>query len=372
MSETYYLHLNVSRFELSLNGSLGQSVNITNGSDPNAANIYPDISYSLLTVLLLIMIATVAGNGIVLIAFCASRRLKTPFNYYICNLALADFLVGIIAMPGFIVYNLFNEVWPAGTALCTIWMYFDWHMTFESAINLAAVSLDRYWSVRWPVSYKRHTSVKRTILILLATWLYMHIAFFPGYLYDRIVNVYGEHDCFWDLVMNRRFCTAVAVLGYYIPLSVMVFCNWSIGSMVVKRTNATAQDPDVAKKYAEGETRLTLAKDKARRQRQPLITLAMITVCAVICWAPWVIYFTIAPHYPTALPDILITVGYWMCYLNSTINPYLYIATSDDFRGAIRDLFCRRSGQTLSGAFSMIISAAPKRTSLETSVRRAS
>lgn len=97
------------------------------------------ISPGLLIVLVLITVTTIVGNAIVIIVFLDNKKLRTPFNYYIFNLALADILVGVIAMPGFTMYNLFSGSWPAGETLCTLWMYFDWHMTFESAINLAVV-----------------------------------------------------------------------------------------------------------------------------------------------------------------------------------------------------------------------------------------
>ena len=112
--------------------------------------------------------------------FLATKRLRTAFNYYIFNLAVVDLLVGVIAMPGFTVYNIYDGIWPYSETLCSAWMYFDWCMTFESTITLAAVGLDRYWSVWKPISYRNHHSTRVTIGIILATWFYMHVAYIPG------------------------------------------------------------------------------------------------------------------------------------------------------------------------------------------------
>lgn len=111
------------------------------------------------------------------------------------------------------------------------------------------VSLDRYWSIRWPSWYRQHNSVRKTIIALILTWFYMHITFFPYYLYDRIVNDYGKYDCFWDLTLNRRFCIPVVILGYFLPLGVMIYCNCLIGCYVIKRARRVeTSDLDDGKK----------------------------------------------------------------------------------------------------------------------------
>lgn len=88
--------------------------------------------------------------------------------------------MGVIAMPGFTIYNMYDGVWPYSTTLCSAWMYFDWCMTFESTITLAAMGLDRYWSIIAPISYRTSHTTTTTILIILATWVYMHISYVPG------------------------------------------------------------------------------------------------------------------------------------------------------------------------------------------------
>ena len=147
--------------------------------------------------------------------------------------------------------------------------------------------------------------------------------------------------------MNVHFTIPIALLGYYLPLVVMIYCNIAIVQLMRKRRakSQAAQAPTVGLSEAE-QLKNKTAQMKAARERRSLITMGVITVAAVVSWAPWVFYFTIAPHYPGLLPDMLVTVGYWMCYINSTVNPYLYIGTSEDFRKACRALFCRGKEQT--------------------------
>ena len=47
----------------------------------------------------LIILLTVAGNLVVLFAFYDDPHLLTPSNHFLLSMAIADLLVGLIAMP---------------------------------------------------------------------------------------------------------------------------------------------------------------------------------------------------------------------------------------------------------------------------------
>ena len=49
--------------------------------------------------IILIILLTVAGNLIVLFAFYTDPHLLTPSNNFLLSMAIADLLVGLIAMP---------------------------------------------------------------------------------------------------------------------------------------------------------------------------------------------------------------------------------------------------------------------------------
>ena len=49
--------------------------------------------------LVLVLSLTIIGNLAVMVAFVFEKKLQTPFNIYIVNLAVTDFFIGLIAMP---------------------------------------------------------------------------------------------------------------------------------------------------------------------------------------------------------------------------------------------------------------------------------
>ena len=64
-------------------------------------------------------IVTVIGNMLVIIAFIIDKSLRSYSNYYILNLSIADFLIGIIAIP-YIPFLLNNYKWYLGNMLFQI------------------------------------------------------------------------------------------------------------------------------------------------------------------------------------------------------------------------------------------------------------
>lgn len=85
-----------------------------------------------------IMVETILGNLMVILSVKMEKKLQTPFNYYIVNLAFTDMNVGISVMSLFMIYNLY-EYFPFAAPLCHYWIWSDYTMTFESVMTLAAI-----------------------------------------------------------------------------------------------------------------------------------------------------------------------------------------------------------------------------------------
>ena len=49
--------------------------------------------------IIVIILLTVGGNLVVLFAFYTDPHLLTPSNHFLLSMAIADLLVGLIAMP---------------------------------------------------------------------------------------------------------------------------------------------------------------------------------------------------------------------------------------------------------------------------------
>ena len=120
-------------------------------------------------VLYTIVVVTICGNLLVLVAVAINKNLQTTFNYYVVNLAITDLAVAVTAMSFHTTDNMLGY-WPFGGFLCGVWIFFDYGMTFVSVFTLILISVDRFWSVTWSVHYRRHHSKKKSIIAIVFIW----------------------------------------------------------------------------------------------------------------------------------------------------------------------------------------------------------
>ena len=75
-----------------------------------------------------------------------------------------------------------------------------------------------------------------------------------------------------------------------------------------------------------------------RRERKVFVTLTYIIFGYMICWVPFHFVFDLSAVEPSLVPEIVYTVTFWMTYLNSTVNPFLYNFSSPEFRKAFKKI----------------------------------
>nr|XP_054749807.1 muscarinic acetylcholine receptor gar-2-like [Lytechinus pictus] len=117
-----------------------------------------------------LIIPTVTGNALILIAFWKTRRLRTYFNYFICSMAFSDLTIGAINMP---IYSIefFRGRWPFGPMACLIFSIIDHVFVHVSVLSVVVIAIDRYKSLADPLTHLRRKSPCRAILVILTTYL---------------------------------------------------------------------------------------------------------------------------------------------------------------------------------------------------------
>lgn len=71
-----------------------------------------------------VFIVGLVGNALVVIAVYRNHTMRTVTNYFIANLAVADFMVILFCLPPTVVWDV-TETWFLGDALCKVLLYFQ-------------------------------------------------------------------------------------------------------------------------------------------------------------------------------------------------------------------------------------------------------
>ena len=111
-------------------------------------------------------ILTITGNGFIIFLVCKRRQLRTKTNAFVVSLAVADFCVGMTAVPLlFLFKDTTLESWLPNIEHFIIWLFMD-----ASVTSLCSLVLDRYMAVVKPLKYLTFMKRRRVIQMVFLSW----------------------------------------------------------------------------------------------------------------------------------------------------------------------------------------------------------
>uniref|UniRef100_G3Q705 Adrenoceptor alpha 2C n=1 Tax=Gasterosteus aculeatus TaxID=69293 RepID=G3Q705_GASAC len=307
-----------------------------------------------------LILFTVVGNILVVIAVLTSRALKAPQNLFLVSLATADILVATLVMP----FSLANELmgyWYFGNVWCGIYLALDVLFCTSSIVHLCAISLDRYWSVTQAVEYNLKRTPKRVKCIILIVWLISAFISSPPLLsIDSSSTIGSQPQC--ALNDDTWYILSSSIASFFAPCLIMVLVYIRIYQVAKTRTRTMSGKkprPDgqstrisrVSNKSMDLFTsrrkrrRGSLARKKASQAREKRFTfvLAVVMGVFVVCWFPFFFSYSLygVCRDSCKIPDPLFKFFFWIGYCNSSLNPAIYTIFNRDFRRAFQKIMCK-------------------------------
>ncbi|XP_035399218.1 histamine H3 receptor-like [Cygnus atratus] len=188
----------------------------------------------------LLVLATVLGNALVILAFVVDRSLRSHGNFFFLNLAIADLLVGGFCIPLYIPYVLTGE-WRLGRGLCKLWLVVDYLVCTASVFNIVLISFDRFISVTKAVSYRAQKGMTRNaILKMIIVWIAAFLLYGPAILsweYIAQKSILPEGECHAEFFYNWYFLMIASTIEFFTPFITVTYFNLSIYLNIRKRTS---------------------------------------------------------------------------------------------------------------------------------------
>ena len=108
-------------------------------------------------------------NGFVIFLVCSKRQLRTKTNTFIVSLAVADFGVGMLAVPSRFFCSLATECAPPSREELIV-TFVRVFIVYTSGTNLVGLVLERYVAVVKPLKYLTFMKRRRVIQMVLTSW----------------------------------------------------------------------------------------------------------------------------------------------------------------------------------------------------------
>uniref|UniRef100_A0A3P8W512 Adrenoceptor alpha 2C n=1 Tax=Cynoglossus semilaevis TaxID=244447 RepID=A0A3P8W512_CYNSE len=341
-----------------------------------------------------LILFTVVGNVLVVIAVLTSRALKPPQNLFLVSLASADILVATLVMP----FSLANELmgyWFFGKIWCDIYLALDVLFCTSSIVHLCAISLDRYWSVTQAVEYNLKRTPKRVKGMIVVVWLISAVISFPPLISLDRSNNENSPQCI--LNDDTWYILYSSIGSFFAPCVIMILVYIRIYQVAKTRTRTMSEkkrDVDSplengmdkaepggslpsnrggsakvqerengssASKYSSRKSRassksidlfssrrkrrstVNRKKVSAAREKRFTFVLAVVMGVFVVCWFPFFFSYSLYGicREPCQIPETLFKFFFWIGYCNSSLNPVIYTIFNQDFRRAFQKILCK-------------------------------
>ncbi|XP_061453745.1 adenosine receptor A1-like [Rhineura floridana] len=288
---------------------------------------------------------SVVGNLLICTVILRSRKLRAVVtNYFLVSLAVADILVGAVAIPCAQFTDMGLPRYRPQLCLlmlCTLLVF-----TQASVFGLLAIAVERYISILKPFQYQSLMSPRNSLLVILASWV---LAILIG-----LLPMMGWHDplpangeCQFNSIITDTYMVYFNFMACMLaPLLVMMVLYGRI-FLEVKRQ---------IRKVAEGEVEISARERRriiVRKELQTATSLFIILFFFTACWLPVHILNTVMLLCPTCyIPNQLVLATIILSHANSAINPVVYVFRIRSFRKAFEVAFSGLCTYPAAGVFS--------------------
>ena len=305
----------------------------------------PDSLLLALVVLVSVVAATSWGaNMLVCAVFCVYRQLRLIKHYFVINLAAADMILAVVSVPLFVV----SALTPSETAVYRAHIVLDVLCGTASMMTLAAISLERYWAVVYPLHYNSQVTHAKAMFGVLFTWLYALLVSGASLI---PMGISGNDNREHGLFFGWEYVAFLTVSSFAFPLVVMFVAYFKIFRVARSHVRQIASfQPSLQQRDGEVDTRPGgpggLVKLRFRRELKAAQTLMIIMGAHILCWAPLFVYLSLwtssDEFRAKTASDYLNYVSVFLRYCNGLANPLIYCGINRQFRAAIARFVLRK------------------------------
>lgn len=299
------------------------------------------------------------GNLLIIVTILRWKEMRTPCNFLIMNIAIADLAVAFVAAPLRILEIYYH--WPFGEFMCKFLTPLQDVFVCVSVVTHTTIALERYRAIVKPMMKKITLTVTRAVICV--TWFSCYFATaLPIAVISGIQPYNGKMFCvinFPSTTFRQFFQVYLVVVFIVLPISVQIWAYVCMGKKVSEniflrfaaqeskgdaleddnhKTDQVKNIPHDRRETLRWQKRsFDLARDK--RRNSLVRTLIILVVVFQVCYIPRGILMTIREFSDLSDSRVFMYMDVFaliLYYMKHVLNPLIIFASSSDFRSHLR------------------------------------
>ena len=270
----------------------------------------------------IISLVIIGANLLTIVAICRFQRLRTPTNYMVASLAVADLVSGLLN-PSVLALEYVRS-YAAWKGLCLAEETLDVISTAGSVFSILMIAVDRYIHVVRYLTYQDIVTKCRTVVGLVFAWVYIIAA-------SAAFMVLGNHiqsrmRCSWTVFIVKRVYLGM-VIPHVVILALTIICLYSAIACFLRKQR---------RQMVHKRTELGQSGPIGFSRTNRMLAFVVCFYCLATIPATAVSFFVTDTSSPEMVVVQQVAILFWYC--NAWINPIFYAWQNPEFRTAFRRL----------------------------------
>lgn len=296
--------------------------------------------------LVVLAILSLVGNVLILFVIYKDKRLRTPANVFIMNMAISDLIYPLIVIPKEIAMVYTNHTWIVeghlGTFFCKMVHFLQDISTFVSIQSHIAIAIERFCAVMMPLKTFQSTKCNRRLGVI-ATWFISAVYTSPYFYTFRLLPTkpQGFYVCvhlweplFDNYIAQEKYYLVSLIIMYLLPL-LLAIVLYSILLIRLRRRIC-----------------LRHSAKRALNQSKQVTNLAItIIIVFAISWAPvHIIHMIFIFKWNWSLPCGMEKIwfgAFFVGWMNSLENPAVHFIFCKHYQRCVKKMFGSLKNRTI-------------------------
>ncbi|XP_029590197.1 G-protein coupled receptor 176-like [Salmo trutta] len=293
------------------------------------------------TIQVLILIGSLLGNGTVLWCTCCTSVFKSVTSCFIKNLACSGICAGLVCVPFDVALGASPRCcwWLHTLLLCKALKFLHKLFCSVTVLSFAAIALDRYYSVLYPLERKISDARSRDLVIYI--WIHATIASVPVFAVTNVTDVYATSSC--SDARARSLGHMVYVVTYNVTTVILPLVVVFLLMVLIRRALSASQKKKVIIAALRTPQNSISIPYVSQREAELHATLLAVVLAFSACSAPYgafVVYRTLLGDGEDLSPSLHLT-AIWLPKVSLLTNPLLFLTVNGSARRCLFDVLVR-------------------------------